>query len=147
MHMPGFILWVKFDKWLLMLLRWQQRCWPRAAWPSITTRPTLRVNQSNRKPSENHFLTAPPCQMPFLGSKEASPPLHPERKCIFPHPPSPAPPLKPIARKRCMVAQEWRGAGGAEGRGGVTMAKGQWNYINLSECIWSLAFDRNREGE
>lgn len=32
----------------------------------------------------------------------------------------PATPFKPIARKRCMVTYEWRGAGGAEGA--------EWNH-------------------
>lgn len=41
---------------------------------------------------------------------------------------------------------EQRRRGGKEGGVNGNVAAAQWNYINLSECIWSLAFDRNRDG-
>lgn len=37
-------------------------------------------------------------------------------------------------------------AGGEEEGWNGSVATAQWNYINLSECIWSWAFDRNGDG-
>lgn len=94
------------------------------------------------KPSENRcarFLAVPSCQMPFLNSQEASTSLPLWRENAY---------FSLQSGKRemhgDMEMEECRESGGGGWNG--NMAKGQWNSINLSECIWSWAFDRNREG-
>lgn len=90
-----------------------------------------------------HYL--PSCQCHFQTAKKSEYRCILYRKCIW-LPDEPQRERDARWQKNEGRNREHRRRGQKGGGVNGNVAEAQWNYINLSKCIWSLAFDRNRDG-